>query len=223
MSTSGNTSRTRAATQITKFIESNEASDEFSREIYWALRDEQNTCHTRMGRYLVVGFSAALLFELLNRGLISGASFSTVTLSRLGFLRYILPVAFSFEIMLYFFAVTELQAYIKVTGVFTALRFPALSDSEIDFVLAKDPFLTRLLPDSYMSKRLQNAEMLAGIPQAMLLTTGPIAFLIYAYFQLFVHFPTDNPGPWLSLFVSVILAGSGYATLIVRLIEQSKF
>ena len=116
---------------IAKFIESDEASDELNRELLWAIRDERRRSISRMNRSLILGLGVALLFELLNRRLIASFSFSEIKLSRLDFLRLILPVVFAFETMRYLLSGAQLILYGKIEGEFTGLRFPKLNESGI--------------------------------------------------------------------------------------------
>jgi hypothetical protein len=189
--------------QVDRFLDSKETSGELIQEVLWRLVDAIKEMLRSQRRSTVIAISFAVLFELLNRRLIDEAAFSGFRLSRLDFIRSLLPAAISYFILRFGVQARDLSVYLAVIDRITARKFQGLHASELNSLLGYVSGPTfGSMPRTYI--RWQRVSTGAQLLELVVLTLGPLLFLCYAFWQLFSSNGYDDVLVWASLFLSTI-------------------
>lgn len=163
-----------------------------------------------------------MLFELINRNLLSEASFGGVKFSKLGFITLFIPVAVAYLMLRFMSTGRNLSVYTGVLYKITMRRYPHMYRADLDRVLAAVGGDTvTWMPVSY-SRHLKGAEFLALLVELVTTSAGPLAFLIYAYCRLFLDRGLDDFGVWISLAgtLSLVLLATAFAFMGIRITKE---
>src|ERR1700722_10374485 len=121
---------TNYETAIKTFLSGEKKDPDFIKQCFWELKAECDSYAKSIARWRILSFTAACLFELLNRRLIGEVSLSGIKVIRLSFLLYIIPPAVTVSLLTIATLNIEQNMYIKTLREFSRQQFPALYRSE---------------------------------------------------------------------------------------------
>jgi hypothetical protein len=204
------------------FLDARESTPELLRETLWRLVDAVKDTTRTSRRAIFTLWSAAALFELISRNLLSEASFAGVKLSRLDFLTLFLPVAVAYLMLRFMSNGRNLAVYTGTLYAVARRGFPGMYRSDLDRVLvAVGGYTTVWMPVSY-SRHLKKTELLAVFVELSTAGAAPPAFLSYAYWRLFSVRGPDDVGVWLSLAAALLLIvlAAAFASIGIRITAE---
>jgi hypothetical protein len=209
--------RGKIAVKVDQFLTSDETTADLTRDVLWRVCDIVSHINGVARRTAVVMMSLMVVFELLNRRLVNEASFGGIRLAQLDFLRALIPLAVAYLLLQMAVLGRDTAVYLAIMHRITECRFPGLYDSDLDRLIPRisGPVVSPL-PASYTLglPRLARAALILQLAANVV----PLAFFVYAFWQLFATNGVADALVWASMLGTLLLvcfvAGFVVATLM---------
>lgn len=199
-------------------------SPELARETFWRLLDNIKECQRRVNRSLILMAVFALLFELLNRGLVSEASVGGLRLTGLESLIFVPPIAIGFEIFYAMSAIRDRNVMISAYGRLSSAIYPDLNESHVDALLVTPSgFVTPNFPSVFINARAFRLSAILGASEYVMFgLVLPIALPAYTIAQLYGHYGIGAWQSWISAVLTSAFVVIGFATLFSMEMEDEE-
>jgi hypothetical protein len=203
---------------IRSFEEQALESPELAREAFWRLLDNIKHFQTSAMRSLALMVFFALVFELLDLGLISEASIGAIKLAKLETLRFVLPIAIAYK---YFTAMSAIRdrnvtanAYVRISDAV----YYRLHASGIDSLLSvPSGLVTTIFPFVYVDNRSRRlASTLSTVEHVLAGFLLPIFLSVYAVVQVFRQDGASAWQTWFSCTATALLLIAGLAIPLIQ-------
>jgi len=197
-------------------------SPELAREAFWRLLDNIKEFQKRVNRSFVLMAVFALVFELLNRRLVSEASVGGLRLTELESLSFVLPVAIGFEVFYAMSAIRDRNVMIGAYGRLSVAIYPKLDESRINALLVTPSgFITPSLPGVHINDRaFRLASFLSTFEYVVFGFLLPIGLPAYVLVQLFRHGGFAVLEVWVSAVLTSIFIVVGFAIFFSMEMEE---
>jgi hypothetical protein len=173
---------------VQRFLSAEETTPGMKEACLWRLSDQLTTIAAAERRHTISIGLAMLVFELLNRSLVREASVVGVKISDFGFLQPLLPVAVAFLYLRLMILNRDQEVYTSVYYAVAQQGFPGLYASQIDRLFTSiSGYVVSVLPGPFMSRGKRRISFITLMVELLLTITLPLAFCIYAYWQLFTR------------------------------------
>jgi hypothetical protein len=207
--------RPTVADHVKHFLDDVASTSEMKRELLWRLLDAVKEVQKAIKRDLILLAILVFAFELINRKLVGEASAAGIKLSKLEFLRYVIPVALAY-IFLRIMITSQHGGALKDAYLrFSEGSFPGLRRSALDVLLAPGPLpLSAQTPDEYLSGKFVKVLNLIDLTESVLFVyVLPVGFTVYAATQLFRSSATPHIGAVLTSISTVSLLAVSYVVI----------
>ncbi len=180
---------------------------ELARDLLGRVLDSIRDMHKRLTRDLVLSALLVLLFELLNRNLIGEASAVGVKVSKLGELKYLIPIAVGFLLFRVAALLIERNISWDAYTAYCNTAYPQVKNSHlINFIV---PFgyvvSTGPVPEPFSGGWPKAYRMFLTFAEVFLLAIAvPIGFITYAVVQLF----RQGEPPHIAAIVVAVVSGA---------------
>ncbi|WP_141714000.1 hypothetical protein [Micromonospora inyonensis] len=192
--------------QVDEFLLAKDSDPEFIRECFWRIVDQLREMTSFQRRAALYGLAVFLVFELLNRRLVSETALGGFKLAKLDFLRVLAPVIAGYLFLRLMAIGRDRAVYVQIVYRFSRSKFKGLYRSELDriFTYSSGPLVSRI-PSSFVVPWRSWTVDLAAVLEGLFFHAVPPAFCLYAFVQLVRTEGVGSLPVWLSLIASIFL------------------
>ena len=188
-------------------IKSPKIDNDMIKQCYWQLKAQGDTCAKNVSRWLTFAGSAIVVFFLLNRGFITSANLSIVTVTHLTFLAYVIPPFVSLAFLNFGALLSEETVYSGMATAIARKAFPALVDTRVsELFILQSGILGVQMPEELAISKKYRPEDLWMATQLIIIGLCFLSFEVYAYFTLFSNLGFADPWTYSALTATIGLS-----------------
>ena len=195
--------------QVDSFISADETDVEFIREYLWRILDRVQEFAKATQRSFIGSVLLAVLFELLNRNLVSETSAGGVRLAKINFIKPFIPIAIGYLWLRISVLLQEGKILTEAYYCITEIKFPGLHSSTIDDFLVPTTTPTAAEVPIRFTSNPRAISFIRGV-EVVFYFSLPVAFSVYAFIQLFGSSGFSDVTIWFSFALTVPLLVGGY-------------
>jgi hypothetical protein len=197
------------------FKEQASRTPELAREAFWRLLDNAKDCQKRINRALITMAIFGLIFELLNRRLLSEVSVVGLKFAKLETLLFIPPIVIGFEA---FYGASAFRDRSVMNSAYSRLSdavYPDFHSSDVDVLLVvPSGIVTSIFPNVWINNEAAGlAWLLNAVEYVLFAALLPVGLPVYTLVQLFRHTGPAAPESWISAIFTISLMVIAWLTM----------